>query len=174
MELAGVVLAAGLGRRMHSKYPKALHRVCGKALVRYPVELLRQAGAQRVVVVVSPGHRAALEQELGEAVEYAIQPQPQGTADALAAAAGLLQGQAGRLLVSGGDTPLVSLESVRRLLAAGDLPMTLLAGEPLWPLDLGRVKSGAGVERIIEASDDVDGAGVQARQNAGVYALKEP
>ena len=172
MELAGVVLAAGRGRRMQSKYPKALHRVCGKALVRYPVELLRQAGAQRVVVVVSPGHRAALEQELGDAVEYAVQPQPLGTADALAAAAGLLQGQAGRLLVSGGDTPLVSLESARRLLAAGDMPMTLLAGEPLWPLDLGRViESSAGVERIIEAADDVDGAGAPARQNAGVYAF---
>ena len=173
MELAGVVLAAGKGRRMQSKYPKGLHRVCGKALVRYPVELLRQAGAQRVVVVVSPGHRAAIEQELGDAVEYAVQPQPQGTADALAAAAGLLQGQAARLLVCGGDTPLVSAESVRRLLAAGDgAPMALLAGEPLWPLDLGRViESGAGIERIIEAAEDADGAGAQARQNAGVYAF---
>lgn len=173
MELVGVVLAAGKGRRMQSKYPKGLHRVCGKALVRYPVELLRQAGAQRVVVVVSPGGRAAIEQELGDAVEYAIQPQPLGTADALAAAAGLLEGRAGRLLVCGGDTPLVSAESVRRLLVAGEAaPMALLAGEPLWPLDLGRViESGAGVERIIEAADDADGAGAQGRQNAGVYAF---
>ena len=54
MSLAGVVMAAGEGRRMRSRIPKPLHRICGREMVRYPVELLKDAGADRVVVVVSP------------------------------------------------------------------------------------------------------------------------
>ena len=37
----GIVLAAGDGSRMKSRIPKPLHRVGGKELIRYPVELLQ-------------------------------------------------------------------------------------------------------------------------------------
>jgi len=60
MGFAGVVMAAGEGTRMRSRIPKPLHRLCGKEMVRYPVELLQKAGAERVVVIVSPDNRDAL------------------------------------------------------------------------------------------------------------------
>ena len=44
MDLAGVVMAAGQGSRMRSRTPKPLHRICGREMVRYPVELLKSAG----------------------------------------------------------------------------------------------------------------------------------
>ena len=69
---AGVVLAAGMGARMKSRLPKVLHRVCGKEMVRYPVELLRQSGIERVVVVASPSNLEALHQLLGADVEYLV------------------------------------------------------------------------------------------------------
>ena len=54
MELwAGVVMAAGKGARMRSRISKVLHKMCGRELVFYPVEALRQAGIERIVVVVS-------------------------------------------------------------------------------------------------------------------------
>ena len=56
---AGVVLAAGDGVRMRSRLTKVLHRVCGKELVRYPVDLMNRSGISRVVVVVSPGNGEA-------------------------------------------------------------------------------------------------------------------
>ena len=120
MDLAGVVMAAGQGSRMRSRTPKPLHRICGKEMVRYPVELLRAAGAGRVVVVVSPENQDAIRAVLGDSVEYAVQPQRDGTAGALACCAPLLQGQAERLLVVGGDTPLISKDSVNRLLREDD------------------------------------------------------
>ena len=72
---AGVVLAAGYGTRMKSKVSKVLHRVCGKELVRYPVDLLRHLGIERVVVVVSPTNGGAVQEVLGDEIEYVTQPE---------------------------------------------------------------------------------------------------
>ena len=68
-----VVLAAGKGTRMKSQIPKVLHRLCGKELLRYPVELLSRVGVERIVVVVSPANQEAVKELLGDAVEYAVQ-----------------------------------------------------------------------------------------------------
>ena len=160
MGLAGVVMAAGEGRRMRSRTPKPLHRVCGKEMVRYPVELLKDAGAERVVVVVSPENQDAIKGVLGNSVEYAVQPERDGTAGALACCAPLLVGQAERVLVTGGDSPLVSAESVSRLLdkhTAQAARMTLLTAPGWGETDLGRVIVEEGrVSRIVEAAETAD------------------
>ena len=88
--LAGIILAAGEGIRMKSRTPKVLHRLCGKELIRYPVELLGRLGVERIVVVVSPSNQAAVKELLGDSVEYAVQPAKTGTAGAVEA----LQGDA--------------------------------------------------------------------------------
>ena len=113
---AGVVLAAGQGARMKSKLPKALHKVCGKEMVRYPVELLRRLGIERVVVVVSPSTCAAVRRLFGDVVEYAIQPRVAGTGDAVSRAREVLEGESGHVLVMNCDAPLVREESVKRLI----------------------------------------------------------
>ena len=63
---AGVILAAGHGVRMKSRIPKVLHQICGRELIRYPVDLLRQLGVSTIVVVVSPGNGAQIRQALGD------------------------------------------------------------------------------------------------------------
>ena len=179
MGLAGVVMAAGEGRRMRSRTPKPLHRVCGREMVRYPVELLKDAGAERVVVVVSPENQDAIREVLGDSVEYAVQPERDGTAGALACCAPLLEGQAEQVLVIGGDTPLVSAESVSRLLDKHTVQaarMTLLTA-PVWgETDLGRVIAEEGrVSRIIEAADAATSLDTLKPDvcdvNAGVYCF---
>ncbi len=189
MSFTGVVMAAGEGRRMRSRTPKPLHRVCGKEMVRYPVELLQAAGAGRVVVVASPGNLEAVKAVLEDSVEYAVQPQPDGTAGALACCAPLLEGQTERVLVIGGDSPLVSSESVARLLdkhAARAARMTLLTAAAATAAegktDLGRVIVEDGrVRRIIEAADiagETDRAALPKAAadgveiNAGVYCFE--
>ena len=180
MSLAGVVMAAGEGRRMRSRIPKPLHRVCGKEMVRYPVELLKAAGAERVVVVVSPENQDAIQAVLGDSVEYAAQPERDGTAGALACCAPLLEGQAERLLVIGGDTPLVSAKSAARLLdkhTAHAAQMTLLTAPGAGQTDLGRVIVDNGiVSGIVEAADA--GTSLDTLKpdvcdvNAGVYCFE--
>ena len=53
-EWAGVVIAAGQGQRMRSRLSKPLHRICGKEMIRYPVDLLKALGIVRIAVVASP------------------------------------------------------------------------------------------------------------------------
>ena len=40
-----VILAAGHGTRMKSRTPKVLHDLCGKPLVRWPIDAALAAGA---------------------------------------------------------------------------------------------------------------------------------
>ncbi len=174
MGLVGAVMAAGEGRRMKSRTPKPLHRVCGKEMARYSVELLKSAGATRVVVVVSPGNQAAIMAALGDSVEYAVQPLRDGTGGALASCEELLGGDAGRVLAMGGDSPLVTLQSLERLIAAHAANMTLLTAPMLLAKDLGRVVVENGrVSRIVEAGEGEGGqAGTAAAVNAGVYCFE--
>ena len=173
---AGVVLAAGHGERMNSRRPKVLHQVCGKEMLRYPVELLRQLGIDRILVVVSPGNSKAVRDLLGDQLDYVIQPQAMGTADALARAAPTLLGQSEQLLVQGADSPLVRPDTVRRLMErhtsdSGD--MTVLSAQSATGGDLGRVLRDAGgrVTDIVEAADGDYHPDSGAEVNAGVYCF---
>ena len=176
MGFTGVVMAAGEGSRMRSRTPKPLHRICGREMVRYPVELLREAGAGRVVVVVSPGNRDAIEAVLGDVVEYAVQEHPSGTGGAVASCTGLLRGEAGPVVVIGGDTPLVNLESINELLERHETEaasMTLLTAQDTGMPDLGRVLEVDGrVQVIVEAAEAAGSTEVmQSEVNAGVYCF---
>lgn len=162
---------------MKSRVPKVLHRVCGKELIRYSVELLQSVGVGRLIVVVSPDNQAAVKQLLGDAVEYTLQTEPLGTADALRRCADLLEGNARDVLVTGGDTPLVAKESVLRLLAdhaerSSQMSVLTVTGSPL--TDLGRVITKDNrVLRIIEAADPSRTSDEASdKVNAGVYCFE--
>jgi bifunctional UDP-N-acetylglucosamine pyrophosphorylase/glucosamine-1-phosphate N-acetyltransferase len=177
MSLVGIVMAAGEGTRMRSRIPKPLHRICGKEMIRYPVDLLREAGAERVVVVVSRENREAVHSALGDSVEYAIQEQRDGTGGAIAACRDLLAGSADRVLVIGGDTPLATGESMERLIAshsAEDAQMTVLTASVAGKTDLGRVivEEEDRIIRIVESAGHHRGAeSTEVLVNAGVYCF---
>src|SRR5213082_2577885 len=78
--LSAVVLAAGEGTRMRSETPKLLHPICGRPMIGWAVAAADDAGAGKVVVVQGPGRE--LEPVLDGRVEFAVQEQALGTADA--------------------------------------------------------------------------------------------
>ena len=173
---AGVILAAGAGERMKSRLPKILHAVCGKEMIRYPVELLRRLGVERIAVVVSPDNGPSVKQLLGEGLEYVVQPEPRGTGDALARAREVLASKADNLLVMGGDSPLVREESVKQLMAShldSGSAMTVLVGQVPSTGDLGRVvrnESGqvTGIVEVVGGDEFPDSPG---EINGGVYCF---
>ena len=178
-KLAGIILAAGEGRRMNSQTPKVLHRLCGKELIRYPVELLGRLGVNRTVVVVSPANQDAVKALLGDDVEYAVQPSMTGTAGAVKAAASTLQGQAEQVVVIGGDAPLVTDDSVRRLLDGhlkAGRQMSIMSGIVQSSAGLGRIKRDIGSRQnvlgIVEATDDLERDGQPVEVNSGVYCFQ--
>ncbi|MCH7737007.1 MAG: bifunctional UDP-N-acetylglucosamine diphosphorylase/glucosamine-1-phosphate N-acetyltransferase GlmU [Chloroflexi bacterium] len=177
--LAGIILAAGEGTRMKSRTPKVLHCLCGKELLRYPVELLGRAGVDRIVVVVSPANQDAVKELLGDTVEYAVQPAMTGTAGAVKAAAGILKGQAQQILVIGGDSPLVTDESVLRLIGGHQeegRQMSILSGIVEGSRGMGRISRDQGSQQnvlgIVEAVDDTERDGQPVEVNSGVYCFE--
>jgi bifunctional UDP-N-acetylglucosamine pyrophosphorylase/glucosamine-1-phosphate N-acetyltransferase len=178
-KLAGIILAAGEGIRMKSRIPKVLHCLCGKELIRYPMELLGRLGVGRIVVIVSPTNQDAIKALLGDSVEYAVQLTKTGTAGAVESAAEILRGNAEQVLVLGGDSPLLTDESVRRLLdehLANDRHMSILSGVVEDGTGLGRIDRDLGSQQavlgIVEADDDPERTEEPVEVNSGVYCFQ--
>src|SRR3954471_19576115 len=110
-----VIIAAGEGTRMRSSLPKVLHPLCGRPLILWPVTAAQQAGAAKIVVVDNPKRR--LEDRLPEGVETAIQPSPNGTGGAVAAAAEHIDSDT-TVVVINGDVPLITAEAIEQLVEA--------------------------------------------------------
>src|SRR4029077_5476578 len=86
---AAIVLAAGLGTRMHSRLPKVLHPLCGRPMLAYVLDAWAEAEddepASPPIVVYSPPTAALREAGLPGGPVYALQDVPNGTADAVRA-----------------------------------------------------------------------------------------
>jgi bifunctional UDP-N-acetylglucosamine pyrophosphorylase / glucosamine-1-phosphate N-acetyltransferase len=150
---AAVVLAGGLGTRMKSATPKHFHQLLGRRMVDWVVEAARGVGADPLVVVTSPQGAAEL-----EGLTVAVQAEPLGTGDALAAARQALEGVAGDLYVLSGDAPAVGPGVLRSLLEThrnADAAATVLSFRPADPGEYGRVLRGddGSVRAIVEAGD---------------------
>ena len=110
-----VILAAGKGTRMKSNLYKVLHPVCGKPMIRHILDQVRPIGFDRIVTVISDDAKA-VKAELGQEVDYAIQAEQLGTAHATQQSAQYLEGLKGTTIVLCGDTPLITGDTVARLL----------------------------------------------------------
>jgi bifunctional UDP-N-acetylglucosamine pyrophosphorylase/glucosamine-1-phosphate N-acetyltransferase len=160
---------------MRSRIPKLLHPLCGRAIIEWPVEAARGAGAARIVVVDAPGE--PLRAQLNGGVEIAVQHEPRGTADAVRAAAGLIAPD-DTVIVLNGDLPLISAETIAELCRshAGGAAATILTAVLADPSGYGRIVRAAdgSVERVVETKVDAD-ATVDERQidevNTGVFAF---
>ena len=171
-ELAAVVLAAGIGTRMKSATPKHLHPILGRRMVDWVVDAAREAGVERIVVVVSPPTR-----DLLEGVEVAVQEEPLGTGDAVRCARAALDGFAGDILVLNGDVPALRPETIRALVEthrSAGAAATVLSFEPADAGAYGRiVRDGDGrLARIVEAADASPEELALREVNSGIYAFE--
>jgi bifunctional UDP-N-acetylglucosamine pyrophosphorylase/glucosamine-1-phosphate N-acetyltransferase len=172
-----VIIAAGEGTRMRSALPKVLHPLCGRPMIAWPVAAAQEAGAGAVVVVDNPKRRLA--EHLPAGVEVAIQAEPRGTGDAVAAATEHLDPDA-TVVVINGDVPLLTPAAIQGLVEAHEAAgagATMATMEPDDPGSYGRVIRGADgeVERVVEAkpgSGDATEEELAIREvNTGVYAF---
>jgi bifunctional UDP-N-acetylglucosamine pyrophosphorylase/glucosamine-1-phosphate N-acetyltransferase len=170
-------MAAGEGTRMRSSTPKMLHPVCGRAMVAWPIVAAREAGAGRVVAIVSPNQNIV--PGLPDKVQIVEQPEPDGTGGAVRAALPLVEA-AETVLVLSGDVPLISAKTIAGLLeahAASGAAGTMLTIELEDPGSYGRVvrTSSGEVERVVEAKAAGDATPEQLairEVNAGTYAFQ--
>jgi bifunctional UDP-N-acetylglucosamine pyrophosphorylase/glucosamine-1-phosphate N-acetyltransferase len=140
-------------------------------MIDWVVDAVREAGAENIKVVVNP-HHADVAAHLDGKVDVVFQRDPRGTAHALQQVEGLN----GDVLVVNGDSPLLTADTVRRIVdshrkAKG--PATLASVEDP-RRDDGRIVRGKNgdFEKIVERKD----AGDELRRtvhefNVGIYCF---
>src|SRR5262245_45863953 len=155
-ELAVVLMAAGKGTRMRSRLPKVLHPVCGRPILVHALELCRELGAARRVVVVGSGEdevRRALAAHPD--VELVRQAEQRGTAHAALQAREALAKHDGPVLVMNGDHPLYrprTFAAMREEYERSGADLQILVTQMPNPHGYGRVLRDASgkVARIVE------------------------
>ncbi len=156
MKTTAVILAAGQGTRMNSTLPKVLHALQGRPMVLHSLAAATQATGNTPVLVV--GHAAdRVRDGVGEAARYAVQEPQLGTAHALMQAEPLLRGTTDLVLVTAADMPLITIETLQRLIqaqASHSGPVTLLSAIAETPSDFGRVLRGqdGSVQAVVEVA----------------------
>ena len=144
-------------------------------MVAYVVDAGREVTGRRPLVVTSPA-TSAVRDALGDAVDYALQAEPRGTGDAVAAAMAALPADLDEVLVLTGDAPLLEADLLEELLVERRLDeaaIALVAVDAIDPGQLGRViRDDAGtVERIVERKDATDEEIGINEINSGLYAF---
>ena len=168
-----IILAAGEGTRMNSDRPKVLNRVCGRPMIGHVLAAAGALDPARVMVVTAPGQDAV--RTAAAPWETCIQEAQRGTGDAVRAALDALGAGEGPVLVAYGDMPLVTAETLRRVVDAlpddGD-GIVVLGFHAEGDHGYGRlvVDADGNLERIVEALDATAGEKAITLCNSGLMA----
>jgi CTP:molybdopterin cytidylyltransferase MocA len=164
--VAGILLAAGDGSRLGQ--PKATVELAGSTLAERGVAMLRDGGADPVIVVTG-----AIPVELPGVVSVHNPDWMSGMGSSLATGLRALEGGAAAAVIALADQPLVGAEAVRRLIAAhaGGATVAVAAydGKPRNPVLIDRVHWPA----VIELATGDAGARPFLRANPGLVTLVE-
>ena len=167
MTATAIILAAGLGTRMKSALPKALHPIAGRPMLRHLLASC-EAVFDHIVVVVGPNMSEV--EKIAAPHAVVVQHERLGTAHAALQAASLFGD--GEVAVLYADNPLIRPETLEKLCArrAGvDVGLALLAMRPADPARYGRVIANGGVvDRIVEWRDASEAEREVGLCNAGV------
>ncbi|KUK10586.1 MAG: Bifunctional protein GlmU [Clostridia bacterium 41_269] len=173
-EIAGVILAAGLGKRMRSKYPKVLHPVGGKPMLQHVLEAAEKAGVNDILVVLGHGRDMVLDEF--EDISYVVQEQQLGTGHALYQCRDALKPSVEHVLVLCGDAPLIKPETLKKLIdyhVENKSYATVLTAEIPNPEGYGRIiRDDAGNVRGIVEHRDASPKELEIKEvNSGTYVF---
>ena len=173
-----IVLAAGLGTRMKSARPKALHRAAGRSLIGHVLTAVRGLASEKLVVVSGPGE----DEVITEARRYnpeaitVVQGERKGTGHAAMVAEPVVGAFAGKVLVLFADCPNVKTQSLVHFLGkvTADSPLAVLGFKAADPHGYGRfIRNGKG--DLVDIREELDATSEERKIdlcNSGIMAME--
>jgi bifunctional UDP-N-acetylglucosamine pyrophosphorylase/glucosamine-1-phosphate N-acetyltransferase len=161
---------------MKSQLPKVLHRISGLTIIE---RVIRTAAALRPAsITMVVGHGAdEVKQSLAKrrALKFVTQEQQLGTGHALLQARPHLEGKRGTVVLLSGDVPLLSVDSLKALLAAhhdAGAAATVITAMLPRPFGYGRIVRTSGkISKIVEERDTTSAQKAINEINSGIYAF---
>jgi len=170
-----VLLAAGAGTGMKSELAKAAHKICGKPMINWVLDAVRESGADDTIVVTGYHEEQVRACIAGNAV-FISQDELLGTGHALIQAIPLLEQKKGTCLVLCGDIPLITPDTLKHFIAehrsSGNAVTVLSAMDD--PSGCGRIArdSRRNVKGIAEHPDLSPEHSTVNEISAGVYCFE--
>ncbi len=162
---------------MKSKTPKVLHPICQRAMLSYVLDLAANLKPSKVVCVLGYKHQD-VRKVLNPGIKIAIQKRLRGSGDAVKEGLALLRNFKGTVLVLYGDNPLLTRETINKLLkyhTENALDATLLTAQLDKPTGYGRILRDkySSVYGIIEEKDADDFQKDIKEINTGIICFKK-
>ena len=172
---AAIVLAAGFGKRMNSSTPKVLHPICGMPMLGHVLETVEELKPTQIIAVVGHGKERVTKYLNADfkKVKTVVQQQQKGTGHAVQTALAGMKNFKGLVLITAGDTPLLTSDSISRLVAAAkESKAAVLTADLPDPTGYGRIiRLASMVDRIVEQSDASAEELEITEINTGVYVF---
>ena len=166
-----IVLAAGKGTRMKSKYPKVLHKVLDIPIINWVVETSKKLNPDKIIVIT--GYKAELvEKILPDEVVCVRQEEQLGTGHAVKTAYNFIPDD--EVLILNGDVPFINEKTINEFIKfreensyqAAVLSMVLKD-----PVHYGRIIHKKNKIEIKEFRDIVDEEKMINEVNSGIYCF---
>lgn len=174
LPLATIILAAGKSTRMKSSLPKVLHTMAGQPVIRHVIDATMPLNPMQTIVVVNTDmqpHYGTIKKE-DESIDFAVQDEQLGTADAVRVGLGQCRHKDARILILYGDTPLITSKTLKGLLQV-EADIALLAFERKDPTGYGRLITYKKdrIQSIIEEKDTTKSQRKITLCNSGILII---